>query len=156
MNALEKLRSVVDELKANSRPTETQPNWDLAGRLASRFPVDTARLTQAMKTKDLAELDAIVAEIEKPPEPKKAADAGGPGVDHDTQLAAMRAFKKRLKLLRLDDESRLGAKQMTGGRKSEIDAIEPPRDFGPEVWASLVRAGKLRDTGQGFYQLVEG
>ncbi|MAY75388.1 MAG: hypothetical protein CMJ31_11855 [Phycisphaerae bacterium] len=63
----------------------------------------------------------------------------------------MRAFKKRLKLARLNDESKLGGRYTSGGKKSKIDAIEPPTEFGPEVWRALAAEGRLRHTGQGFY-----
>ena len=39
---------------------------------------------------------------------------------------ALQAFKKRLKLMKLDDESRTGGRQMSGGFKSGIMAISPP------------------------------
>ena len=67
----------------------------------------------------------------------------------------MKAFRKRLKLTRLDEESSLGYGAMTGGRKSSVDAIQPPNQYPPEVWAELVKQGRLKDTGQGFYQLAE-
>lgn len=70
--------------------------------------------------------------------------------------SALKAFRKRLKLTRLDDESRLTSRNpMSAGKKSEIAAILPPREFPREVWQELARQGKLRDTGRGFYELVE-
>lgn len=161
MNALEKLRSVVDELKAGPEgglpPLKIQPTWDLAGRLAGRFPVDADRLKRAMLAKDLTELDAIVSELESPskPEPSGAGGSIDTGtLDKATLDAAMRAFRKRLKLQRLADESRLGGRYTSGGRTSNIDAIIPPDDFGPEVWAALAAEGRLKDTGNGFYAAV--
>jgi hypothetical protein len=67
---------------------------------------------------------------------------------------ALKAFKKRLKLMRLDDESRLGGGPLSGGRSSEIIAITPPREFPQAVWDELVRQGKLKRAGQGNYELV--
>ena len=67
---------------------------------------------------------------------------------------AYKAFKKRLKLTRLDDESRLGGGPLSGGRPSEIIAITPPREFPQAVWDELVRQGKLKRAGQGTYELV--
>ena len=56
---------------------------------------------------------------------------------------AVKAFRKRLKLVRLDDESRIGG-AFSSGSRSGIVAIEPPVDqFPPEVWAELVRQGRL-------------
>jgi len=67
---------------------------------------------------------------------------------------AMKAFKKRLKLSRLDDESRLGHGPMSSGRASEIVAITPPHQYPRAVWDELVARGKLKYAGQGTYQLV--
>jgi hypothetical protein len=66
---------------------------------------------------------------------------------------AFKAFKKRLKLTRLDDESRLRGGPLSGGRPSEIVAITPPHGFPPAVWEELVRQGKLKKAGQGTYEL---
>ena len=64
---------------------------------------------------------------------------------------ALKAFNKSLKVMRLADESRLGGRYTSGGRKSAIDAIRPPEEFPKEIWDALVRAGKLRAEGPGFY-----
>jgi hypothetical protein len=69
--------------------------------------------------------------------------------------AAFKAFKKRLKLTRLDEESQLGGRATTGGRKSDIVAITPPGQFPQAVWEELVRQGKLKKAGHGTYELVE-
>jgi hypothetical protein len=68
--------------------------------------------------------------------------------------AALKAFKKRLKLTRLDHESRIGRNPLSSGRKSDIVAITPPSDFPAEVWDELVRQGKLKKDRQGTYELV--
>lgn len=68
---------------------------------------------------------------------------------------ALKAFKKRLKLARLDEESKLGNRAMTGGRKSAIVAIMPPREYPRGVWDELVKQGRLKNAGGGFYALVE-
>jgi hypothetical protein len=70
--------------------------------------------------------------------------------------AAFKAFKKRLKLTRLDDESRLGGRYTSGGRDSSIVAITPPSEFPQPVWDELVKQGKLRYMGHGTYQVAEG
>ena len=67
---------------------------------------------------------------------------------------ALKAFKKRLKLSRLDDESNLGRGAMTGGKASSIVAIAPPNQYRQAVWDELVTQGKLRYTGHGLYELV--
>ncbi|MFO0981510.1 MAG: hypothetical protein U1E76_07105 [Planctomycetota bacterium] len=67
---------------------------------------------------------------------------------------AYNAFKKRLKLMRLDDESRVGHGAMTKGGKSGIQSIQPPREFPREIWDALVREGRLKYDGQGMYKLA--
>jgi hypothetical protein len=68
---------------------------------------------------------------------------------------ALKAFKKRLKLTRLDEESTLGGGPLSGGRDSGIVAIQPPNQYAREVWEKLVEQGKLRRAGSGMYELVQ-
>lgn len=82
-----------------------------------------------------------------PPAPK-------PAPSEEDLKRALSAFKKRIKLMRLDQESSLGAgKPMTGGKKSDIDQIQPPNQFPREVWKELAARKLLKDHGQGFYSL---
>ena len=67
---------------------------------------------------------------------------------------ALKAFRKRLKLMRLDDESRIAGGSMSSGAKSGIMAIRPPNQYPKAVWDELVKQGKLRDAGHGLYELA--
>ena len=67
---------------------------------------------------------------------------------------ALKAFKKRLKLTRLDHESSLGVGPLSGGRPSGIVAITPPDQYPRKVWETLVEQGRLKKSGQGQYELV--
>jgi hypothetical protein len=71
---------------------------------------------------------------------------------------ALKAFKKRLKLTRLDHESKLGYGPMTKGssRDSGIVGITPPNQFPQAIWDELARQGKLKHIGQGLYELTSG
>ena len=66
---------------------------------------------------------------------------------------ALKAFKKRLKLARLDEESGLSR---GGGKKSAIAGITPPAGHPAEVWEELVKDGKLKREYIGTYSLVPG
>jgi hypothetical protein len=66
---------------------------------------------------------------------------------------ALKAFKKRLKLARLEDESRLGHGPMSKGGHSGIMAIQPPHQYPRALWDELVHQGKLRSAGHGLYGL---
>ncbi len=84
----------------------------------------------------------------------KAEDNQAKGPSPEELKAALKAFKKRLKLTRLDNESRLSG-GLLGGRASAIVAISPPNQYPQEVWDELVRQGKLRKMSGGTYGLVE-
>lgn len=74
---------------------------------------------------------------------------------HQELKAAFKAFKKRLKLTRLDEESRIAGGPMSSGRASGIVAITPPHQFSQAVWDELVKQGKLKSAGHGTYELTE-
>lgn len=68
---------------------------------------------------------------------------------------ALKAFKKRLKLSRLDDESSLGRSPLSSGRSSGIVAVMAPNQYPKVVWDKLVEQGRLKYAGQGMYQLPD-
>jgi len=76
-----------------------------------------------------------------------------PGPSPQELKAALKAFKKRLKLTCLDDQSRIGVGPMSSGRPSGIVAITPPDQYPTAVWEELARQGKLRRSGNDMYEL---
>lgn len=112
-------------------------------------PVSTAAATAAP-----APISAPAQSVTAPSSP--ASPAAPQSISPDTLKNALHAFKKRLKLTRLEEESRLGSKVLTGGRKSATVAIQPPREYPRAVWDELVKEGKLKTYGSGLYELVEG
>lgn len=66
---------------------------------------------------------------------------------------AFKAFKKRLKLTQLDDESRVGYGPMSGGGASGVTGITPPNQYPQAVWQALAAEGRLKYLGQGMYEL---
>ena len=56
---------------------------------------------------------------------------------------ALKAFKKRLKLARRDDESRIGG-AFSSGKQSAIVGIRPPDGFPKEIWEQLCEKGRLK------------
>lgn len=77
-----------------------------------------------------------------------------PATDEELRKA-LKAFKKRMKITRLDDESRLGHSPLTGNH-GHIVAIQPPSGFGREIWEELADKGFLKRDSGGFYELVQG
>ncbi len=74
----------------------------------------------------------------------------------DELKRALKAFKKRLKLTRLDHESRLGYGPLSKGSGAGVVGITPPHQFSAEVWEELARQNKLKHLGSGLYELMPG
>ena len=66
----------------------------------------------------------------------------------------MRAYRKRLKLTRLDDESRISVSPMTGGKDSQIRAILPPHEYERDIWDELVRQGQAEMRQDGAFHPI--
>ena len=82
--------------------------------------------------------------------------AGGTSPPSAEELKkALKAFRKRLRLTRLDHESRISASPLSG-RASHIAAISPPNQYPAAVWEELARQGKLKRMDGGTYALAEG
>ncbi len=79
----------------------------------------------------------------------------GAGIPPEELKQALKAFKKRLKLTRLDNESKIGVGPLSGGKNWGVSAIAPPNQFPKAVWDELARQGKIKETGHGLYSLLE-
>jgi hypothetical protein len=93
--------------------------------------------------------------LETSPPEESQGQPPGPGLTPEEPKLALKAFNKRLRLTRLDDESRLGHGAMTAGGKSGICAISPPNQYPKAVWDDLVKLGKLKYVGHGLYEPVQ-
>lgn len=68
---------------------------------------------------------------------------------------ALKAYRKRLKIFRLDDEVSGSRGPFSKGAVSAIQGITPPEQYAQEIWDRLVMQGRLRDAGDGLLELVE-
>ena len=181
---LQKLGEIVSDLYISADdPVATARLWARARRALEKLKAEPGRVSSILTKRSIEDLALFLGDLNlaaktppppppPPPEaPPKAApapppdtgaqatpaqpgdDAGPP--DRQMLKRAMKAFRKRLKLTRLDEESSLGYGPMTGGKKSTVVAIQPPNQYPPAVWAELAKQGRLKDAGQGFYELVE-
>ncbi len=73
----------------------------------------------------------------------------------ETVKRAMKAFRKRLKVTRLDEESRIGGNPLTKGEESTIIGVVPPPHYPAEIWDELVELGRLRKASGGVYELMD-
>jgi len=142
------LRSAITRLRGDGPPEASAAS----GHHASG---DHATGDQAAKRSGDAAADRTAGPTSGPTSRPTGADEPAPTRHEPEELRrAMRAFRKRLKLVRLDRESGLGVGPMTGGKQADVDAIMPPREFPVTVWTALVEAGELRPAGRGFYRLA--
>ena len=149
MNAIQKLRQLHTEIAESGDGLKIVDAWGVVARLLPRATTDPAEAQRILEAQDAEGLGRLIDAIENPA-PKASGDDFA-DVTHDDKKAALRAFHKRLKLARLNDESKLGGRYTSGGKTSKIDAVEAPREFPERVWKALVADGTLRDTGGGFY-----
>lgn len=134
------------------------PLWGAMHKLLLKAKVPPKEILPLIGGRDQAGLAALLARLRGDPAPsvpEEPARPPAPPIDPDVLRHAMRAFRQRLKVTRLDAESRLGVGPMSGGRKHGIDAIIPPREIPAEVWEALADQGALRRAGPGFYALAE-
>lgn len=142
----------LDELLAAIRkyddPRRAGSEWKQALALLRKTDVPAVTATNIAAARDVVRLAATIEQLRAP---APAVDPNAP--DADTCREAMRAFRKRLSLTRLDDESRLGHSPLSKGDQPGITSISPPVEFPQEVWTELVRQGRLKHVGHGLYEL---
>ena len=73
----------------------------------------------------------------------------------ETLTRAMKALRKRIKVTRLDDESRLGHDPMSKGGRSGIIGVRAPEQYPAEVWQELVKRGRIRQVSPNIFEVVE-
>jgi len=149
------LDPILTAIKGYPDPRRATAEWKQIYNLMKKTPAAGNHLDNVIARRDLAELEKVIASLR--PAAEGAAAPAGAGIDDATLAAAMKAFRRRLKLVKLDDESAIDLRDPTSkGGPSRITAIEPPREWGPEVWAALVERGQIRRVGAGIYEMVAG
>ena len=145
----------LDELMAAIRgyddPHRAGDEWKQVYRLLQKTSLPSARVGHTVGMRDLGLLAELIEELRAPQGPAAPPDADVP--DAATCKRALRAFRKRLALTVLDDESKLGRGPLSKGSGTSAPAITTPVEWPDSVWAELVRQGKLRYIGHGFYKL---
>jgi hypothetical protein len=139
------LESCIVELRAD--PAAAAP-WARAREGLESVRKTDPDVAAAIEASDFAALQVIV----------QLWDAGKrplPPQDIEVMRRAMKAFRKSLKVTRLDDESKIGRNPMTDGGGSSILGITAPPRFSRDVWSELVRRGELRGGRQGVYELAK-
>jgi len=135
----------LNELAARlDDPTQTTV-WQEAHLALTAAEVEEQDLLDVVTLEDGDGLKALLAHWASPQGLLPAHDRG-------ILKRALKAFRKRLKLNRLDEESRLGG-AFSKGLKSDTVAITPPDQIPAAIWQELARQGRLVDAKQGMYEL---
>jgi hypothetical protein len=173
------LSEIVSDLYLAGTGDKADRLWERAASALVMTQVEPDLMSEVLKSRDVEALAILVGELTgkqpaaktpptplptpaptaspaTPASPTSPASKAVPSSDEPTPeelKGAMKAFRKRLKLARLDAESGLSRSPMSGGRGSGIVAIQPPNKFPKAVWNQLVENGRLEYAGSGMYQL---
>ena len=142
------LGKLLAAIRACDDPRRATDEWKQAYRLLQKTPLPADRVGDVVGMRDAAGLTALLDELQRPAVAAALADAPS----KEVCARALQAFRKRFSLTVLDEESKLGRNPLTKGAKSTIAGIIPPSEWPEPVWQELVRQGKLRHVGHGFYE----
>jgi len=146
---LAKLEALLETIRGYEDPRRAGAEWKQAYGLLAKAGVDPGRFQGVVGLRDVTALAELIDELGHP---DAAADAGE-APDAATCRRALHAFRKRARLTRLDDESKLGRGPLSKGADRSLSTIRPPAEWPDAVWQELVRQGKLRYMGHGLYDL---
>jgi len=152
---LEAALGEIEEAVAKLEEHGGEPaDWGQLQRLLLKAKAEPGMVARAVIGRDLDLVRSTInvlkgiESIQEAPEPPPL-----PEVPDETLRSAMKAYRKRMKLMKLDHESKLGRSPLTSGKDASFESILPPEDFAPEVWQVLAARGELEATGHGFYKL---
>lgn len=176
-----KLSEIVSELWLAEGKKSQDKLWGRAQVALMRMGIDANQVASVVGQRDVESLAKLVSQADAgtaakseagPPEKvgagapqvtesrtirqmqaEKAAEGGYNSLEEPNLKRALRAFRKKLKTLRRDDESRLGNRYVTSGKPSSITAITPPNEYPTPVWSKLVELGRLKRAGKGTFEL---
>ena len=137
------LATVVADLERD--PTSDNP-WTHARHALESTRAQEPELARWIEARDHPALRARVAEWGSGKRPL-------PQQDREVLSRAIKAFRKSLKVTRLDAESTIGGGPMSAGRQSGILGMRPPERYPREVWEELARQKRLISIGHGIYEL---
>ncbi|MFP4105406.1 MAG: hypothetical protein ACLFVU_04860 [Phycisphaerae bacterium] len=142
------LKSLLEQINGYDNPRRASTEWKQVYKLLQTTGLPAGRINAVAGMREPARLAEVIEELSAP----EPTDADKP--DPETLKRALKAFKKRAKLTRLDDESQLGRSPLTKGADKSLSAISPPNEYPQEVWDELTRQGRLRNLGHGMYELT--
>ncbi len=148
-----KLDEVLAAIRGYDDPRRAAGEWKQVYKLLQKTDLPSARVTHAVGMRDVAALAELIEQFRTP----DAAPAPAEAPSAETCKQALRAFRKRLALTCLDEESKISTHSpLSKGLTSRYTAaIVPPVEWPQSVWDELVSQGRLRNIGHGLYELTK-
>ena len=146
-----KLDELMAAIGGYDDPRRASNEWKQVYKLLQKAHAPAGRVGPVVGMRDVAGLAELIEQLRAPDAAPPPPDADAP--DAETCKRAMRAFRKRLALTRLDEESKLGRGPLSKGAAGGSTSITTPVEWPNAVWQELVRQGKLRYIGHGLYEL---
>ena len=148
--------SLLNEAKAlvlEMESDEPGPRWGELQRLLVKAKADPNDVAGAIAGRNLSVVEHLIKVLQGLEEAEEKVEVTLPEFAPDLLRDAMKAFRKRFKLMSLDHESKLGRSPLSTGKSAAFDSILPPEKFPSDVWRVLVAKGELESTGRGFYKI---
>jgi len=146
------LDELMTAIRGYDDPRRAAGEWKQVYKLLQKTDLPSVRVTHVVGMRDVVRLTELIDQLRAPAAAAAPPDTPSAG----TCRRAMRAFRKRLALTRLDDESQISSHSpLSKGAESRLAAIVPPSEWPESVWQELVRQGKLRYIGHGVYELTK-
>ena len=144
----------IEDLMLEVAERDEPASWGRLQRALLKAKADPGMVARAVIGRDLELVRSTVRVLRGEEEVQEAPEAPAlPEVEEEVLREAMKAYRKRMKLMRLDHESKLGRSPLSTGKGADFESILPPEQYGPEVWQVLASRGQLEATGHGFYKL---
>lgn len=176
--SLQKLGELVSDIAVCTDPKKIGDLWQRVHKALQKSPADQLKASRIVAERNTEALAKLVGELSSmkptgapppraappaptaapPAAPAAAAPAPAPAaapmeITPEVLTRALAAFKKRLKLTQLEQDSKLGRSPLSSG-KARVTAITPPREFPRAVWDELFAQNKIRPVGGGMFELV--
>ena len=151
-----KLDELLGAIRGYGDPRRASLEWKQVHRLLEKTELPRAGAAHVVGMRDVDALAGLIDQLRAPPPGADQPSAPADVPDAETCRQALKAFRKRLAITKLDEESQLSRSPLSKGTDwRAVAAIELPGEFPDAVWLELVRQGKLRPLGHGLYSLGE-
>jgi hypothetical protein len=146
-----RLDELLSAIRNYGDPRRAAEEWKQVYKLLQKTEVPAGKVTAVVGMRDAAGLGHLIDELRS-----TGAVVAEERPSEEICRQALKVFRKRRALTKLDDESKLGHSPLSKGSDARLAPITAPVEFPQSVWQELVRQGKLRYLGQGFYDLPKG